>query len=67
MIFPTERPATELGNKVALHKTLDYVSLESRQFFSCASLKNIKVVLAVQGLKENNFVLTPVWRQDKIQ
>ncbi|HEI6767336.1 TPA: hypothetical protein SJ368_001559, partial [Legionella pneumophila] len=49
MIFPTERPATELGNKVALHKTLDYVSLESRQLFSCASLKNIKVVLAVQG------------------
>ncbi|HAT1924114.1 TPA: hypothetical protein JAZ42_02605 [Legionella pneumophila] len=67
MVFPTERPATELGNKVALHKTLHYVSLESHQLISCVSLKNIKAVLAVQGLKEKNFVLTLDGRQDKIQ
>ncbi|HAT3869040.1 hypothetical protein SC371_03720 [Legionella pneumophila serogroup 2] len=67
MVFPTERPATELGNEVALHKTLDYVSLESHQLFSCASLKSNKVVLAAQGVEVKNFVLTPDWRQDKMR
>ncbi len=67
MGFPTERPATELGNEVALHKTLDYVSLESHQLFSCASLKIIKVVLAAQGFKGKNSVLTPDGRQDRMR
>ncbi|HGO6800106.1 TPA: hypothetical protein ACK8UT_000188 [Legionella pneumophila] len=67
MVFPTERPATELGNEVALHKTLDNVSLESHQLFSCASLKNIKAVLAAQGFEKENFVLTPDGRQDKMR
>ncbi|WP_242604104.1 hypothetical protein [Legionella erythra] len=52
---------------MALHKTLHYVSLESHQLFSCASLKSNKVVLAAQGVEGKNFVLTPDWRQDKMR
>ncbi|WP_019215222.1 hypothetical protein [Legionella tunisiensis] len=66
MVFPTERPATELGNEVALHKTSEDVSPESHQLISYALFKTIKAVLAAQGFKEKNFVLTREARQDKM-
>ncbi len=49
MVFPTERPATELGNEVALHKTLGNVSLEFHRLVSRALLEIIKALLAAQG------------------
>ncbi len=51
--FPTVRPATGLGNKVALHKTSDDVSPESHQLISYAQFKIIKAVFAAQGFKGN--------------
>lgn len=51
--FPTIRPATRLGNKVALHKTSDDVSPESHQLISYAHFKTTKAMLAAQGIKGN--------------
>ena len=63
--FPTIRPATRLGNEVALHKTSVDVSPESHQLISYAQFKITKAVLAAQGLKGQYFVLSHEARQDK--
>lgn len=49
--FPTIRPATGLGNEVALHKTSDDVSPECCRLISYAQFKTINAVLAAQGFK----------------
>lgn len=61
MGFPTGRPATELGNEVASHKTSFNVSPEFHQLISYARFEIIKAVLASQGFWEK-ILSNPDWR-----